>query len=113
MDAATAGGPPGGIAGGGDDWPGDSARGPKKNRLQPWKVRSWCLKTEPDSDYVCPREEVLDTYQRPLEPQHPVVCVDEVSQVLHQEVRAPCRHSQVGPPGRTMSIDAWARPICS
>ena len=34
-------------------------------------------------------EEVLDTYQRPLDPPHPVVCVDEVSQVLHQEVRAP------------------------
>ena len=23
------------------------------------------------------------------------------------------RHSPVGPPGRTMRIDAWARPICS
>ena len=34
-------------------------------------------------------EAVLDTYQRPLDPAHPVVCVDEVSQVLHQEVRTP------------------------
>ena len=34
-------------------------------------------------------EEVLDTYQRLLDPQHRVVCVDEVSQVLLQEARAP------------------------
>ena len=44
-------------------------------------------------------EEVLDTYQRPLDPQHPVVCVDEVSQVLHQEVRAPLP-AQPGRPAR-------------
>ena len=44
-------------------------------------------------------EEVLDTYQRPVDPQHPVVCVDEVSQVLHQEVRAPVP-AQHGRPAR-------------
>ena len=44
-------------------------------------------------------EEVLDTYQRSLDPQHPVVCVDEVSQVLHQEVRAPLR-ARPGQPAR-------------
>ena len=44
-------------------------------------------------------EEVLDTYQRPLDPQHPVVCVDEVSQVLHQAVRAPVP-AQPGRPAR-------------
>ena len=44
-------------------------------------------------------EEVLDTYQRPLDPQHPVVCVDEVSQVLHQEVRTPLP-PRPGQPGR-------------
>ncbi len=44
-------------------------------------------------------EEVLDTYQRPLDPQHPVICVDEVSQVLHQEVRAPLP-AQPGRPAR-------------
>ncbi len=39
-------------------------------------MRSWYLKTEPDSDFVCHREEVWDTYPRPLDPQYPVVCVD-------------------------------------
>ena len=58
-------------------------RGAQKNRLQPWKVRSWCLKTEPDSDFVYLMEAVLDTYQRPLDSTRPVVCVDEVPQVLH------------------------------
>ena len=34
-------------------------------------------------------ETVLDTYQRPLDPRHPVVCGDELSQTLHAHVRAP------------------------
>ena len=34
-------------------------------------------------------EEVLDTYQRPLDPRHPVVCVDELSKTLHAHVRSP------------------------
>lgn len=50
-------------------------------------------------DFVYPREEVLDTYPRPLDPLHPVVGVDEVSQVLHQEVRAPWP-AQPGRPAR-------------
>ena len=89
VDSAMAGRSAGGIAGGGPHRPGDGARGAQKNRLQPWKVRSGCLKTEPDSEFVYPMEAVWDTYPRPLDPTHPVVCVDEVSQVLHQEVRTP------------------------
>ena len=46
-------------------------------------------------------EAVLDTYQRPLEPDHPVVCVDEVSQTLHQEVHTP----QPVRPGKPASQD--------
>ena len=34
-------------------------------------------------------EEVLDTYQRPVDPRHPVVCVDELSKTLHAHVRSP------------------------
>ena len=52
-------------------------------------------------------EEVLDTYQRPLDPQHPVVCVDEVSQVLHQEVRAPLPAQ----PGRSARQDYEYRRV--
>ena len=34
-------------------------------------------------------EEVLDTYQRPVDPRHPVVYVDELSQTLPAHVRSP------------------------
>ena len=44
-------------------------------------------------------EAVLDTYPRPLDPAHPVVCVDEVSQVLHQEVHTP-QPARPGQPAR-------------
>ena len=34
-------------------------------------------------------ETVLDTYQRPLDPRYPVVCVDDLSKTLPAHVRAP------------------------
>ena len=84
VDAAAVSGPLGATAVGGQHGPGDGASGAKRIRLQPLKVCSWCLRTEPDSDSVCHMEEVLDTHQLPLDLQHPVVCVEEVSQVPHQ-----------------------------
>jgi len=34
-------------------------------------------------------EEVLDVYQRPYDPKHPQVCLDEASRQLLSDVRAP------------------------
>lgn len=34
-------------------------------------------------------EQVLDVYQRPYDPQHPVICMDESSKQVLSEVRAP------------------------
>ena len=95
LDSAVAGGQAGGAAGGRLDCQGDGAADSKKNELQPWRQQTWCLKTAPDADFVCAMEAVLDTYQRPLDPRHPVVCVDELSKTLHAHVRAP-RPPQTG-----------------
>jgi len=54
----------------------------------------WCL-PEIDSAYVARMEDVLALYERPYNPQEPVVCLDEKPVTLHAEVRPP----QAGRPG--------------
>jgi hypothetical protein len=46
----------------------------------------WCV-AELDADYVAKMEDVLETHERPYDPQQPVVCVDEKPVTLHADVR--------------------------
>jgi hypothetical protein len=39
-------------------------------------------------------EDVLDVYQRPYDPRHPVVCIDETNKQLIRETRVPCAPGQ-------------------
>ena len=40
-----------------------------------------------DDDYIAKMEDVLETYERPYDPQEPVVCLDEKPVTLHADVR--------------------------
>jgi len=40
-----------------------------------------------DDDYISKMEDVLEVYERPYDPQQPVVCLDEKPVTLHAEVR--------------------------
>lgn len=40
-----------------------------------------------DDDYIAKMEDVLEAYERPYDPQQPVICVDEKSVTLHADVR--------------------------
>jgi hypothetical protein len=40
-----------------------------------------------DEDYIAKMEDVLEVYERPYDPQEPVVCLDEKSITLHADVR--------------------------
>jgi hypothetical protein len=44
---------------------------------------------EHNADFVAPMEDVLDLYQRPYDPQHPLVNMDEKPVQLMQETRTP------------------------
>jgi DDE superfamily endonuclease len=48
----------------------------------------WCL-PQIDATYLTRMEDVLELYERPHNPQEPVVCLDEKPVSLHGEVRAP------------------------
>ena len=61
----------------------------------------WCV-ARLDEDYVTKMEDVLALYEKPYEPQEPVVCLDEKPVSLHAEVRPPI---PVGP-GRTAKRDS-------
>ena len=42
-----------------------------------------------DDDYIAKMEDVLEVYERPYDPQQPVICVDEKPVTLHADVRPP------------------------
>jgi hypothetical protein len=48
----------------------------------------WCV-AELSEDYIAKMEDVLELYERPYDPEEPVVCVDEKPLTLHADVRPP------------------------
>jgi len=46
----------------------------------------WCV-AELNEDYITKMEDVLQAYEKPYDPQEPVVCVDEKPVTLHADVR--------------------------
>jgi hypothetical protein len=42
-----------------------------------------------DDDYIAKMEDVLELYERPYDPQQPVVCLDEKPVTLHADLRPP------------------------
>jgi hypothetical protein len=61
----------------------------------------WCV-AELDEDYIRKMEDVLETYEQPYNPQHPVVCLDEKPVTLHADVRP----SSAAIPGREARRDS-------
>ena len=47
----------------------------------------WAIPPEHSAEFVAAREDVLAVYQRPPDPTHPVVCMDETSKQLVGETR--------------------------
>jgi hypothetical protein len=52
-------------------------------------TRRFCIPPKENAGFVAAMEDVLDVYQRPHDPEHPVVCVDETSKQLVEHVRVP------------------------
>ena len=48
----------------------------------------WCV-ADLDEEYIVQMEDVLEVYERPYDPQQPVVCLDEKPVTLHADVRSP------------------------
>ena len=68
----------------------------------------------PDANaaFVATMEDVLEVYQRPHDPQRPLVCLDEPRAADHRHARADPRQTWTTSASR-LRYDAMASPICS
>jgi hypothetical protein len=98
MDHAIVGRPAGAGGDRGGDFRRDRAADPQKNVLKPWQKQQWCIPAV-GSEFVWRREDVLEVYALPNDPNTPQVCFDECPYQLLDEVREPLP-PQPGKPAR-------------
>ena len=60
-------------------------------------IAYWVTPPEQDAEFVASMEEVLDVYERPYDPTHPVICMDEQPVQLIKETRTPLPATQTQP----------------
>ena len=53
------------------------------------KIEYWVIPPEADAEFVAHMEEVLETYEKPYNPNVPVLCMDEQPVQLLKETRSP------------------------
>ena len=53
------------------------------------KIEYWVIPPEQDAEFAACMEEVLETYEKAYDPQHPVLCMDEQPVQLLKETRVP------------------------
>ena len=61
----------------------------KKNGMTKRMVEYWVIPPEADAEFVANMEEVLDVYERPHDPNRPVLCMDEQPVQLLKETKVP------------------------
>lgn len=61
----------------------------------PGGKKMWCIK-EMTPSFVAKMEDVLEVYERPLNPKEPVVCLDERPMCLHKDIRPPMEPQRAG-----------------
>ncbi len=57
--------------------------------MKPWQQEMWCIPPKSNAEFVCAMENVLAVYTRPYDETRPVVCFDEKSKQLVEEVCTP------------------------
>ena len=53
------------------------------------KIEYWVIPPNADAEFVASMEMVLDTYEKPYDPTHPVLCIDEQPVQLIKKTREP------------------------
>ncbi len=59
----------------------------KKNGMSKRKIEYWAIPPEHNGEFVACMEEVLETYAKEYDPEHPVLCMDEQPIQLLKETR--------------------------
>ena len=64
----------------------ETVRRTLKKELKPWLKECWCLPPQGSAEFVCAMEDVLEVYHRPCGEREVLVCLDETSKQLVQEM---------------------------
>lgn len=67
----------GGVGSGGFHIKNDSEQIVKKNELKPFHKEQYVIPAGSSAAFVCQMEQVLDVYEKPYDPDFPLVCMDE------------------------------------
>lgn len=57
--------------------------------MKPWLSEQWCIPPETNAEFVCNMEDILETYMKPYDSKHPLVCMDETTKQHIKETRIP------------------------
>ena len=68
------------------------------------KIEYWVIPPNADAEFVASMEMVLDTYEKPYDPTHPVLCIDEQPVQLIKKTR---EYERAG----TASIFMFTEPL--
>jgi hypothetical protein len=79
LELAAAGRPTSRVGPHGFGFLRDEPPHPEKNEWPPHFKEYWAIPPEHSAEFVTAREGVLEIYQRPLDPAHSVICMDETS----------------------------------
>ena len=69
----------------------------KKNDMTQRRLEYWVIPPQEDAEFVAHMEQVLDVYQKPYDPDCPVVCMDEQPVQLVKETRLPVAATKARP----------------
>ena len=72
----------------------------------------WCV-ADLNEDYIAKMEDVLEVYERPYDPEQPVVCLDEKPVTLHDDVRPASPACRVAKRDGTTNTNDAAQPMFS
>ena len=67
----------------------ETVRQTLKNGMTQRMIEYWVIPPEADAEFVANMEEVLEVYERPYDPAHLVLCMDEQPVQLLKETRVP------------------------
>ncbi len=77
------------------------------------KIQYWVIPPESDAEFAANMEEVLETYAKPYDAKHPVVCMDEQPVQLIKEPVNPLPPPKRIPAGLIMNMSVPEQPAFS
>lgn len=72
----------------------------QEHDLKPWRQKMWCM-PELTDEFIEKMEDVLEVYEREIDPEKPLICLDEKPIQLLEDIRPPSGIA----PGKLKKID--------